>query len=317
MATSRFWNFNRKNKRHSTVLVATSGDTGGAVAHGFGDVDNVRVVVLYPKGRVSRLQQEQLRRVAGNVWTLEVAGTFDDCQRLVKQALADSELSAELQLTSANSISVGRLLPQMTYYAYVYGQLNNAGLRFVVPSGNLGNLTGGLLARAMGIPINGFLAANNANDALHRYHQSGVYQPRDATNTLSNAMDIGAPNNLPRLMRLCGDDLAAMRAVVKTARVTDEETTQTIKRVYADTGYVLDPHTAVAWHASEACNPNNHDVIISTASPLKFAEEILTQTGIAVDNTKQLQALRQHQERYWKISNAYDELQIFLAKQLT
>ncbi|MBW3568619.1 threonine synthase [Candidatus Parcubacteria bacterium] len=194
--------FNRKADRHSTVLVATSGDTGGAIAHGFGDVERVRVVVLYPKDRVSKLQKEQLRRVADNVWTLEIEGSFDDCQQMVKQALGDQELSANLHLTSANSISMGRLLPQMIYYAYAYGQINDRAIRFVVPSGNLGNLTGCVLARAMGVPIDSFLAANNANDALYRYLMSGKYEPRETIQTLSSAMDIGAPNNLTRLIKL-------------------------------------------------------------------------------------------------------------------
>ncbi len=306
--------FNRQAGSTSTILVATSGDTGGAIAHGFGTVERVRVVVLYPKARVSRLQREQLRRVADNVWTLEVAGSFDDCQQLVKQALADTELAGSLRLTSANSISIGRLLPQMTYYAYAHGQLNDPALRFVVPSGNLGNLTGGVLARAMGVPMAGFLAANNMNDALYRYLQTGSYEPRATIPTLSNAMDIGAPNNLPRLTHLFGDNIATMRAEVLATRVSDEATVKTIKRVYADTGYLLDPHTAVAWQASEAAGSGAHDVIVATASPLKFAEEILAKTGIAVDNSREMEKLRTLPERYWQIGTSIDAFQTFLGE---
>ena len=306
--------FNAKTGRTSTVLVATSGDTGGAIAHGFGDVERIKVVVLYPKGRVSQLQQEQLRRVAANVQTLEVDGDFDACQALVKQALADTALVEKVGLTSANSITVGRLLPQTLYYARAFAQLGGRGdLRFVVPSGNLGNITGGVLAQHMGIPIASFLAANNANNAIDQYARSGAFTPFAAVPTISNAMDIGAPNNLPRLQRIFGGDVAAFRSDIKTDCVTDENTVATIKKVYADTGYLLDPHTAVAWYASEQ-HPDTaaHDVIVSTAAPEKFAEEILHLTGLQVDNTEELKKLRQTPERYSEIANSLDELRSFI-----
>ena len=306
--------FNAKTGRTSTVLVATSGDTGGAIAHGFGDVERTKVVVLYPKGRVSQLQQEQLRRVAANVQTLEVDGDFDACQALVKQALADTALVEKVGLTSANSITVGRLLPQTLYYARAFAQLGGRDdLRFVVPSGNLGNITGGVLAQHMGIPIASFLAANNANNAIDQYARSGAFTPFAAVPTISNAMDIGAPNNLPRLQRIFGDDVAAFRSDIKTDCVTDENTVATIKKVYADTGYLLDPHTAVAWYASEQ-HPDaaTHDVIVSTAAPEKFAEEILHLTGLQVDNTEELKRLRQTPERYSEIANSLDELRSFI-----
>jgi threonine synthase len=306
--------FNQKSGRHSTVLVATSGDTGGAIAHGFGGVKGVNVVVLYPEGRVSKLQLEQLRRVATNVWALEVDGSFDDCQSLVKQALNDADLAAKLSLTSANSINIGRLLPQSTYYAYAYGQLGERTGRFVVPSGNLGNLTGGTLARAMGVPIPGFLAANNYNDTFARYVQSGSYEPAHTVPTLSNAMDVGAPNNLPRLVKLFGGQAETLPQAVQAVKISDEDTVQTIKRVHEATGYLLDPHTAVAWQASDqvASPYSQEDVIVATASPLKFAEEILATTGIKVDNTAQLEALGKNPERYSKISNSIVELKKFL-----
>lgn len=302
--------FNEKTRETSTVLVATSGDTGGAIAHGFGGVKGTRVVVLYPKGRVSQLQQEQLRRVADNVHTLEVDGDFDACQALVKQALADKDLVEEVGLTSANSITVGRLIPQALYYARAYAQLGGRDdLRFVVPSGNLGNITGGVLAQQMGVPIASFLAANNANNAIDRYAQDGSFTPFEAVQTMSNAMDIGAPNNLPRLRRIFGESIEAFRTSIATTSVTDEQTVETIKQVYEKTGYLLDPHTAVAWDASEQ-NPgkNTHDVIVSTAAPEKFAEEITSATGITVDNANELEKLRETPERYASISASLEEL---------
>jgi threonine synthase len=305
--------FNQKAGRSSTVLVATSGDTGGAIAHGFADVQSLNLVVLYPKGRISQLQREQLRRVAKNVRSLEVNGDFDDCQALVKQAFADKELTEKLNLTSANSINIGRLLPQITYYASLYGQLATDNARVVVPTGNLGNLSAGILARAMGVPIAKFVAANNMNDLLVRYLATGEYDPTDTIQTVSNAMDVNAPNNLPRFKQMFGDDIEAMRAVVQAARVTDEDTVLTIQQVYKDTGYLLDPHTAVGWQASEMLPAeDNSDVIVATASPLKFAEEIFEKTGIKVDNSHLLEELRNQPERYWQIENSFAELAEFL-----
>ncbi len=304
--------FNQKAGRSSTVLVATSGDTGGAIAHGFADVPNVELVVLYPKGRVSQLQQEQLRRVAKNVRSLEVKGDFNDCQQLVKKALADRQLSEQLNLTTANSINIGRLLPQITYYGSLYGQLANSTARVVVPTGNLGNLTAGLLARVMGVPIADFVAANNMNDLLVRYLMTGAYEIKQTIRPMSTALDVNAPNNFARFTHLLDSDSFALSHAVQAVRVTDEETIQTIKRVYYDTGYLLDPHSAVGWYASELVGSAQINVILATASPLKFAEEIFEKTGIKVDNTKQLEGLRQKAERYWEIENSIAELCEFL-----
>lgn len=308
--------FNAKTDSESTVLVATSGDTGGAIAHGFGGVTGTRVVVLYPKGRISQLQQEQLRRVAPNVTSLEVDGDFDDCQALVKQALADRALVDAVGLTSANSITVGRLLPQTLYYARAFAQLSGRkDLRFVVPSGNLGNITGGVLAQRMGIPIASFLAANNVNNAIDQYAQTGNFTPFAAVSTMSNAMDIGAPNNLPRLQRIFDQNIIDFRADIQTAKVSDNETVTTIKKVYADTGYLLDPHTAVAWYASEQYPATDlHDVIVSTAAPEKFAEEITRATGITVDNTAELTRLRKVEERYQEIPNSVQALKTVIGR---
>lgn len=305
--------FNARSGRTSTVLVATSGDTGGAIAHGFGDIPGVRVVVLYPKGRVSKLQQEQLRRVAPNIHSLEVDGDFDDCQALVKQAFADKKLSAGFGLTSANSISIGRLLPQTLYYARAYAQIARKDLRFAVPCGNLGNVTAGVMAQRMGIPISSFLAVNNSNDALYHYYQQGFYESQKTVPTLSNAMDVGAPNNMPRLMRLFQDSVERLRQDIAVTHITDETTIKTIKKVYQDTGYLLDPHTAVAWSGCDAVPANGKtDVIVATASPLKFSEEIERLSGIRVDNSTELAKLQKIPERYHQIQNSLSELTTFI-----
>jgi threonine synthase len=268
---------------------------------------------LYPKGRVSRLQQEQLRRTADNIYTLEVSGDFDDCQRLVKEAFKDAQLTQKLHLTSANSISIGRLLPQTTYYAAVYGRLNQSNIRMVVPTGNIGNLTAGVLAQRMGVPIARFLAANNANNALYRLAQTGTYEPLRTKQTASNAMDVGAPNNLPRLMRLFDDSVDELRKNMDVSYVNDADTAKTISSVYEQTGYLLDPHTAVAWRASENVPSNGMaDVVVSTASPLKFAEEIEKLTGIVVDNSAELEKLLSTAESYSSIEANMDDFANFL-----
>ncbi len=304
--------FNQKRGGTSTVLVATSGDTGGAIAHGFAGVTGTSVVVLFPKGRVSDLQRMQLTRTAGNVTSLEVDGSFDDCQSLVKQAFLDPLLIAN-NLTSANSISIGRLLPQMTYYGYIYGQLPQDNLRIVVPTGNLGNLTAGVLARSMGLPIRGFLAASNSNDAVNRYISQGDDTFVETIPTLATAMDVGLPNNLPRLKRIFGDDRTALAGVVQSDMIDDATIVETIKRVYAEHGYLLDPHTAVGWAASERlADVTMQDVIVATASPLKFSKEIEDATGLVIDNTAALEGLSNVPEKVEQIGKSYSEFQKYL-----
>jgi threonine synthase len=295
--------------------VATSGDTGGAIAQGFAGVPGTHVVVLFPRGRVSRLQREQLTRVADNVTSLEVEGSFDDCQDLVKRALNDPSLG-EYHLTTANSISIGRLLPQITYY--VTGSLAAGGLdrplRFVVPSGNLGNLTAGTLARAMGAPIASFLAANNANNLLHRYLQSPAADTRAVQATMASAMDVGRPNNLPRLAQVFGGRHPELAAAVAGATITDADIIATIKRVWAEHHYLLDPHTAVAWAASDA-HPASaaFDVLVATAAPQKFAAEIKALCGIAVDDAELLQQLHHLPARSQVLPNDYQIFHDLLA----
>ncbi len=304
--------YNQQTGQRSTVLVATSGDTGGAIAHGFADMIGVDVVVAYPKGRVSQLQQEQLRRVASNVYPVEVDGTFNDCLELTTAAFAEPELREGLGLTTANSISVGRLLPQTTYYAGLYGQLTDKTGRVVVPTGNLGNLTAGLITQAMGVPLPEFLAANNSNDALRRYLQTGRYTVLRTFQTMSNAMDVNDPKNQPRFNWLFGGDIDRMRAGVQAAYVSELETVATIVKVHEETGYLLDPHTAVAWQASNRVKSDRSDIIVSTASPVKFAEEIAAKTGIQVNNDAELRELRKRPERQVEIENSAEDFRVVL-----
>ena len=267
-----------------TVLVATSGDTGGAVAHAFHGVAGTRVVVLYPRGRVSAVQEAQFATLGGNVTAIAVEGTFDDCQRLVKEAFSDAVLAARYRLTSANSISVGRLLPQMAYYAWAVLQLPAEAPPpvVVVPSGNLGNVTAGLLAARRGVPIARFVAATTVNDPLPRFLASGRYEPAPAVPTLANAMDVGHPSNFERLQWLFGGDLEAMRRAVTGLAVTDDEIRAAMRDLAAH-GYIADPHTAVGWvGAARAATDVDRAVprvILSTAHPAKFGDVVAPVLG--------------------------------------
>jgi len=302
--------YNGKTGRESMVLVATSGDTGDSMAEGLADMEGVELVVAYPKGRVSQFQQERLRRAPDNVHTVEVDGTFNDCVKFITAAFADPELREGLNLTSANSTNIGRLLPQTTYYASMYSQLKGEPARKVIPSGNLGNLSAGVLADAMGVSLGPFLAANNSNDVLTRYLDTGYYTPTETIPTIANAMDVNDPRNKPRLDWLFGGDMKRMRAVIQAVRVNDNEIIDTIREVHSETGYVLDPHTAVAWRASEVVDSDSDliDVIVSTASRIKFAEEIFHATGIEVDDSAALVEVRKRRERYTEINHVEDFL---------
>jgi len=283
----------RREDRLLTVLVATSGDTGSAVAQAFHGVPGARVAVLYPAGRVSPLQEKLFATLTGNVRSLAVDGSFDDCQRLARAAFQDPGLRARVSLTSANSINVGRLLPQMTYYAHGFAQLPpGAPPVFAVPSGNLGNLTAGLLARRMGLPVARFVAANNVNDVVTRYLDSGVFEPRPSVRTISNAMDVGDPSNLARIQALYGNDVDALRRDVLASRHDDTETRHAIRDVHRRTGYVLDPHTAVAYLALRrvlARAPGERTgVVLATAHPVKFRDEVEPLIGRAIDVPERL-----------------------------
>lgn len=269
-----------RDDENAMILTATSGDTGSAVAAACHGRARLRAVILYPKGRISPTQEQQITTWGGNVTAVAVQGTFDDCQRLVKSALAARAIP-NVHLTSANSINIGRLLPQTFYYWWIALQHHNATV--AVPSGNFGNLTAGVLAKRMGAPIAKFTAATNANDAVPRYLAHGAYEPTATQHTLSNAMDVGAPSNFERLQYLYNDDVAAMRSEIRGIVVTDAQTTATIISVHHQHSYLLDPHTAVAWCAS--CPA---DVILSTAHPAKFPEVITPLVGTAPSIPSQL-----------------------------
>jgi len=269
-----------------TILVATSGDTGGAVASAFHGVEGTRVVILYPKGKVSDLQEKQLTTLGGNIIALEVDGTFDDCQRLVKSAFLKRRMSEELNLTSANSINISRLVPQSFYYFEAARQLPiDQKPVFVVPSGNFGNLTAGLLAELIGLPVEHFVAATNVNDVVPKYLESGTYEPRASLSTISNAMDVGAPSNFDRMLNLFGGHWEQMRGRVSGFSFDDQETRATIQNVFKQTGYSLDPHGAVGWLASNTwreSNPDSQTVVLETAHTSKFIDVMEEELGKGV-----------------------------------
>ncbi|MGB1254117.1 MAG: threonine synthase [Candidatus Promineifilaceae bacterium] len=306
--------FLQKDAKQIKLLVATSGDTGGAIAHGFSDIPNIEVFVLFPKGRVSALQEEQLTRVADNIRPIEVDGVFDDCQAMVKQAFTDPALT-HLSLTSANSISIGRLIPQIIYYVYVYAVLGRDDIQFIVPSGNFGNLTAGLFAREMGLPFNDFVAATNLNDSAVRYIESTKYEPHETVSTLSTAMDVGNPSNFARVLELFEHDYEALRDVIQAYRLDDEATVATMRKVQDLYSYLLDPHTAVGWEITqEHGNPEMERVLIATAAPVKFAHEIDRAAGITLDNSAEIDKLKARPQRKTSIPNDYDALVQLLLK---
>lgn len=275
--------FRGDERRPVTVLVATSGDTGGAVADAFHGVAGTRVAVLYPRGQVSALQERQMATLGGNVTAFAVDGTFDDCQRMVKEAFADVDLVRDLALTSANSINIGRLLPQIVYYVHGLAQLPPAAPPpvVVVPSGNLGNVTAGLLARRMGLEMASLVAATNANDAFPEYLATGRARPRPSLRTIANAMDVGAPSNLERLRALTGDDVAALRRELQATPHDDDTIRHTVRNVHDRHGVLLDPHTAVGWSALDhlAPPPTVPGIVLATAHPAKFGRELTPLVG--------------------------------------
>ncbi len=285
-----------------TVLVATSGDTGGAVADAFHRVEGVRVVILYPSGMVSGLQEKQLTTLGDNIEALEIDGSFDDCQRMVKAALLDGALARRLHLTSANSINIARLVPQCFYYIEAARQLPEGSEPvFVVPSGNLGNLTAGLLAARAGLPTGHFIAATNANDVVPRYLADGRYEPRPTIRTISNAMDVGAPSNFTRISELLGDDTDRMRSQITAFSFDDTATRAAIREVHAQCGYVLDPHGAVGWLAADAwraTRPDDPTVVLATAHPAKFPDVIEEELGPGAVETPERLARLSHREKH-------------------
>ena len=295
-----------------TVMVATSGDTGGAVAHAFLGLPCTRVVVLFPEGQVSERQQRQFTTLGDQVLAVAVAGAFDDCQRLVKAMFRDSAARKALALTSANSINIGRLLPQIFYYFHAWAQLNARDpLIFSVPSGNFGNLAAGLMARELGLPAAGFVVATNANDVVPEYLSTGRYRPRASVRTLSSAMDVGEPSNLARILALYDGDLGRLRGRLTPSSWSDGETREAMKRVFDRHGYILDPHTAVGWLALErALNGNSeaHGVVLATAHPAKFGDIVEDAIACRVPVPEQLAAGDERPSRFTRIAPDLAEL---------
>ena len=269
----------REGKEQVNVLVATSGDTGSAVANGFLGVDGIHVYVLYPKGKVSKIQESQFTTLGKNITAIEVDGVFDDCQALVKSAFMDEELQGHMNLTSANSINVARFLPQAFYYFNAYAQTKKLGkadnLTICVPSGNFGNITAGLFAQRMGLPIKHFIAANNANDIFYNYLLSGIYSPKASIQTIANAMDVGDPSNFARILDLYKSSHAEICNHISGATYSDDEIATTMKKCYEQTGYVLDPHGACGYQAlKDNLKEGETGVFLETAHPAKFKEKV-------------------------------------------
>jgi threonine synthase len=298
-----------------TILVATSGDTGSAVAQAFHRVPDSRVVVLYPEGQVSDVQEAQMASLGDNITALAVRGTFDDCQRLVKQAFADDDLRSHVWLTPANSINLGRLLPQAFYYFLLAGLDGDRGPVVSVPSGNFGNLTAGLIAKRIGLPITQFVAATNVNDAVPEYLKTGFYQPRPSIATVANAMDVGAPSNFERVQSLYSGDLAALRRDIVGFAYQDSEVIAEIGRVYREHGYLLDPHSAIAWLALKdrlADLPDARGVLLATAHPAKFREVVEPAIGKSIELPQALADAISRPRQSISMPADYDALDEFL-----
>ena len=305
------------------VLVATSGDTGSAVANGFLGVDGIHVYVLYPKGKVSRIQESQFTTLGRNITALEVDGVFDDCQALVKNAFMDGELNAHMTLTSANSINVARFLPQAFYYFNAYAQLKRvaavadpSNLVVCVPSGNFGNITAGLFAKRMGLPVKRFVAANNANDIFYNYLQTGQYCPQPSKQTLANAMDVGDPSNFARILDLYANQWADIKADISGATYTDDRIREAMRQCYEATGYVLDPHGACGWRAlKELLQPSEVGVFLETAHPAKFKEKVDDILGTDIAIPERLQAFMRGKKQSVEMANDFDAFKSFLMNQ--
>ncbi|WP_295670323.1 threonine synthase [uncultured Mucilaginibacter sp.] len=314
--------FLEKGEKQLDVLVATSGDTGGAVALGFLGVPNTRVTILYPKGKVSDIQELQLTTNGQNIRAVEVDGTFDDCQALVKQAFTDKELNEKFRLTSANSINISRLIPQTFYYFNAYAQLLKRDINkvvFSVPSGNFGNIGAGLLAWKMGLPVSHFIAATNVNDTVPEFLKTGVYQPKPSVATLSNAMDVGDPSNWVRIADLFKEDAEALKTQVTGYSYTDEQTLEAIKFIFDNYNYVACPHTAIAWQALRDWQQDNYKrdtagIFLSTAHPCKFPDVFPESIGGKVDVPEQVAGLSQKQKHATALGKDFAGFKDYLLK---
>jgi len=308
--------FNKENPHEVTVLVATSGDTGGAVANGFLGVKGVNVVILYPSGKVSDIQEKQLTTLGQNIKALEVQGTFDDCQAMVKTAFLDETLTSNMQLTSANSINVARWLPQLFYFMFAYKQLHkkHQNIVFSVPSGNFGNICAGMMAQQLGLPITHFVASNNDNNVVTRYLISQLYQPRPSVQTISNAMDVGAPSNFIRIQEIYKNQFETLKENLSSYSFSDEETKTALKELYTEYNYVADPHGAVGYLGCKAFlkeNTEAHCVFLETAHPTKFLDVVEEVIKEKQSLPEQIQSVMGKDKVAVEIST-YEDLKAFL-----
>jgi len=313
--------FNRDNSEEVTVLVATSGDTGGAVANGFLGVQGVNVVILYPSGKVSDIQEKQLTTLGQNITALEVDGVFDDCQDMVKRAFMDKELTNQMQLTSANSINVARWLPQLFYFMFAYKQLHkkHEDIVFTVPSGNFGNICAGMMAQQLGLPIKHFVAANNANHVVTTYLQTQQYEPQPTTPTISNAMDVGNPSNFVRIQEIYKNDFEALKTNLSSYHYTDDATKAAMLELYKDYNYVADPHGAVGYLGCKdhlKTHPNAHCVFLETAHPVKFLDVVESVMNTKLDLPEQIAEII-HKPKVSKLIGTYDQLKSYLLSTAT
>ena len=311
----------KEGQKDVNVLVATSGDTGSAVANGFLGVEGIHVYVLYPKGKVSEIQEKQFTTLGQNITALEVDGTFDDCQALVKSAFMDKELNDHLLLTSANSINVARFLPQAFYYFYAYAQLKKMGqadnkkVVVCVPSGNFGNITAGLFGKQMGLPVSRFIAANNKNDIFYQYLQTGKYNPRPSVATIANAMDVGDPSNFARVLDLYKESHEAICRDISGTTYTDEQIRETVKTTYQQTGYLLDPHGACGFRAlKEGLKEGEAGVFLETAHPAKFLETVEDIIADKVTIPAKLQEFMKGEKQSLPLSKEFADFKAYLLK---
>lgn len=308
--------FSKEKKQNVTVLVATSGDTGGAVANGFLGVEGVQVVILYPSGKVSEIQEKQLTTLNQNITALEVDGTFDDCQRMVKTAFLDSEIIQQKKLTSANSINVARWLPQLFYFLFAYRDSLSKGkeIVFSVPSGNFGNICAGMVAQKLGMPVKHFIASTNINDTVPKFMKSGKYAPKPSHATISNAMDVGDPSNFVRIQKLYDNSLADLSKNLSSYSFTDDETRSAMKHIKKTTNYIADPHGAVGYlglkkHLKE--HQNTYGIFLETAHPIKFLPVVEETLGLIPEIPPQIQKLMGKEKKSIAI-NTYEGLKSFL-----
>ncbi len=309
--------FANQQDKEITILVATSGDTGSAVANGFFNVPGTKVIVLYPSGKVSDIQEKQFTTLGGNITALEINGTFDDCQRLVKLAFMDEDLKKKLFLTSANSINIARLIPQSFYFFHAFAQLNGKQneIVFSVPSGNFGNLTAGIFAKRMGLPIHKFVAATNENDIVPTYLKTKIFSPRPSVQTISNAMDVGNPSNFARMLDLYQNDFSGLSDDIVGYHYSNDQTSDVINEVFERTEYTLDPHGAVGYlglRDYQRTSPRTLGVFLETAHPAKFIDVVQNAVGQTIEMPSRLKVFLTENKKSIKMNNSFDELREFL-----